>query len=158
MKIGIISDTHDNLPKITEAVGILNSYKIDFLIHCGDYVAPFSLIPLQKSQCDWIGVLGNNDGEKDGLRNKSEGRIKESPYFLTFSSIRIAVSHVFFDCDADIVAFGHTHQPLIQTLKKQGKKPAQLLINPGEVSGWLYGKSSLAIVDLETLVPEIIYF
>jgi hypothetical protein len=29
-------------------------------------------------------------------------------------------------------------------------------VNPGELSGWLYGKSTLAIADLSTLTAELI--
>ncbi len=151
MKIGIISDTHDNLVKIKKAVKILNEQNVNFLIHCGDYVAPFSIKPLQKINCQWCGVFGNNDGDRNALLKESEGRIYKPPYFLNFNSRKIAVVHEFKNCSADIVLFGHTHKPSID-------KGNKLLINPGETGGWLRGKSTLAILDLESLDTEVISF
>ena len=40
MKIGLISDTHDNLPLIRRAFGFLGGLEI--LLHAGDIVAPFA--------------------------------------------------------------------------------------------------------------------
>jgi hypothetical protein len=151
MKIGIISDTHDNLTKIKEAVNILNDKKVEFVFHCGDFIAPFSLEYLEKLNCDWLGVFGNNDGERDGLAKRSKGKIKEAPYLGEFFSKKIAITHIYKELDADVVLFGHTH-------KVEIKKERQLVINPGEVSGWLYGKSSLVLLDLDKLEPEVLYF
>ncbi|HCL90984.1 MAG TPA: YfcE family phosphodiesterase, partial [Candidatus Atribacteria bacterium] len=44
MKIGIISDTHDNLPKIKKAVGIFNREKVELVLHAGDFVSPFTFL------------------------------------------------------------------------------------------------------------------
>jgi len=151
MKIGVISDTHDNLIKIKEAVRILNEKKVEFVFHCGDFIAPFSLIPLEELNCDWRGVLGNNDGERGGLAKKSEGRIKNSPFFISLSSKRIVLTHIYQELEADIILFGHTHNPQI-------KKDKRLVVNPGEIGGWLTTKSSLVILDLESLESELIYF
>ncbi|HEO63806.1 MAG TPA: YfcE family phosphodiesterase, partial [Candidatus Omnitrophica bacterium] len=89
MRIGVISDTHDNLGKIEAAVRLFNKEKTDFVIHCGDYVAPFSLAPFSELKCDWAGVFGNCDGEKDGLRKKSDGKIKDAPLTLKFDDKKI---------------------------------------------------------------------
>ena len=152
MKIGIISDTHDHLDKIKEAVEIFNKYRVELVIHAGDFVAPFSLAPFKSLKCEWIGVLGNNDGEKKGLEIASQGRIKPvTPYFLEVDSRRIAVMHIFEDVSAPIIVCGHTHNLEIQ----RGEK---LIINPGEACGWLTGKSSLVILDSKDLKVEEVYF
>ena len=44
MLIGVMSDTHDNVPLIEKAVALFNDRKVGFVIHAGDYVAPFALI------------------------------------------------------------------------------------------------------------------
>ncbi|MCM8780547.1 MAG: metallophosphoesterase family protein, partial [Candidatus Omnitrophica bacterium] len=67
MRIGIISDTHDNLPKIDSAVEYFNRQRVGFVLHAGDFVAPFAVAKLKKLDCDWAGVFGNNDGEREGL-------------------------------------------------------------------------------------------
>ncbi|MEM7816397.1 MAG: metallophosphoesterase, partial [Candidatus Aenigmatarchaeota archaeon] len=138
--------------KIEKAIEILNSNNINFLIHCGDFIAPFSIIPFEKLNCDWVGVFGNNDGEKLGLKKASQERIKDPPYFLEIYSKRIAITHIISDLEADIICFGHTHSVEIK------KENSKLFINPGEVGGWLSKKSSLVILDLEKLEPKVIYF
>ncbi len=152
MKIGVVSDTHDNLFKIKEMVEILNLHRVKFVLHAGDFVAPFSLSPLEELHCEWKGVFGNNDGEKEGLIRRSGGRIKEKPLFLEMDSRRIVLTHEFKDYPADVLIFGHTHSVEV---RQDDKK---LILNPGEVCGWLTGKSSLAILDLKKLKPEVIYF
>ncbi len=148
-----MSDTHDNLPKIQKAVEIFNKSKVEFVIHAGDFVAPFSILPLQKLNCEWIGVLGNNDGEKEGLITKSQGRIKQGQVSLMLDNKKLIVIHdieKYNNEHTDIIIFGHTHKPEI---KKIGKS---LLINPGEASGWLSGKATIAIVELNSLNVNII--
>ncbi|MFH1768802.1 MAG: metallophosphoesterase [Candidatus Omnitrophota bacterium] len=151
MRVGVASDSHDHITKIKEMVQIIKKERVDFLLHGGDFIAPFALNPLDDLICDWLGVFGNNDGERTGLEKKSGGKIKTGPYFLELSSKRIALMHEFKPSDADVLIYGHTHNPSI-------RKDGQLIINPGEVCGWLTGKSSLAILDLSSLEAEIIYF
>lgn len=152
MRIGIISDTHDNLDKIEAAVELFNKEKTDLVIHCGDYIAPFSLKPLFGLNCDWAGVFGNCDGEKDGLRKKSDGKIKDAPLTLKFDNKKIIVVHSIQDYNrqnSDIVLFGHTHNPEII------RGEHALFINPGEASGWITGDSTVAILDTISLKVEI---
>jgi len=92
MRIGLISDTHDNLPLIKKAVRFFNDNKVDLILHAGDYIAPFSLNPLENLEADWEGVFGNNDGDKDLLTKKSSGRIKQPPLFFNLNSKKIFVS------------------------------------------------------------------
>jgi uncharacterized protein len=154
MRIGILSDTHDNLPKIEKAVKLFNQKKVDFVLHAGDFVAPFTIDKLGKLRCDWRGVFGNNDGEKKGLSAKAQGRIRRPPLRIRLGARRITVVHDrtildFAKENADLIIFGHSHNAEIT--KKRGK----LIVNPGECSGWLSGKSSVAIADTETLTAKI---
>lgn len=153
MKIGLIADTHDNMPKIGKAIEVFNKNKVDFVLHAGDYVAPFSLIPFSKLNCDWLGVFGNNDGEKKGLQNKSNNRIKKGPLSLLFDNKRVIIIHDltrFIREKADIVVFGHSHKPEI---KREG---GMIFINPGECSGWLFNRPTIGMLDLKTLETNII--
>lgn len=153
MKVGLISDTHDNLPKIEKAVEIFNKNKVEFVIHAGDFVAPFSILPLQRLNCNWIGVLGNNDGEKEGLITKSQGRIKPGQISLVLDNKKLIVIHnveKYTQEPADVVIFGHTHKAEIK------KDNNLLMVNPGEASGWLYGRSTVGILELDNLNVNII--
>ncbi|HTY45967.1 MAG TPA: metallophosphoesterase [Patescibacteria group bacterium] len=150
MKVGILSDTHDNLPQIEKAIALFNRQQVDLVLHAGDFVAPFAIAKFQELSCPWAGVFGNNDGEKKGLAAASEGRIQEGPLRTTLGGRKITVVHDIASInpqteEADLIVFGHTHRQA--ALKQQDK----LLINPGECGGWLSGKSTVAVVDLETM-------
>jgi putative phosphoesterase len=155
MRVGLISDTHDNLPKIEKAVKLFNQEKVDFVLHAGDFIAPFTIPILKKLQCDFCGVFGNNDGERAGLTKISEGKIKIDPQRLNLGNRSILLVHDLTKLDlekigAEIIIFGHTHKPEIKKL--DGK----LLINPGEACGWLTNKSTVALLDLVNLNNSLI--
>jgi len=142
MRIGILSDTHDNLPHIEKAVRLFNRRKVGFVVHAGDFVAPFTVGKLMKLSCEWRGVFGNNDGERKGLSEKSAGRIGILTHDLAAVDRTAA--------RADIIVFGHTHVPEIR------RERQALLVNPGECGGWLTGRSTVAVVDLDRLSAQII--
>jgi uncharacterized protein len=154
MILGILSDTHDNLPKIVKAIEFFNRKKAGFVLHAGDFVAPFTVDKFSKLNCDWLGVFGNNDGEKKGLAEKSQGRIRKAPLRLCLACRKITLVHDQNTVDftkerADLIVYGHSHKAEVAV--KNGK----LVVNPGECSGWLWGKSSVALVNTETLTAKI---
>src|SRR5438874_12477107 len=60
MKIGILSDTHDNIPAITTALAEFEARDVELLIHCGDIQSPetvrqFTAFPTHFvfGNCDW---------------------------------------------------------------------------------------------------------
>ena len=157
MRIGIISDTHDNVPMIKKAVAIFNERETDLVIHAGDYIAPFAIIPLGGLECQYIGVFGNNDGEKLGLNRISQGKIKTAPHHVELGGKKILVLHEQGELAAliksqvyDVIIYGHTHEPVIE---KQGKT---LVINPGECGGWLKGRNTIALADLDEMTAELV--
>jgi len=166
MKLGVISDSHDNLENIEKAVKILNKEKIDFLIHCGDYIAPFVVrafngLDDKIKNGNMIGVFGNNDGELLGLI-KILGKICDIRGFeaiLELGGKKIYMAHgpnpltiksLAKSNEFDIIASGHTHQSKIEKIGKT------LVLNPGELCGYLSGKSTLIIVDLKVLNAQLI--
>ncbi len=68
MKIGAISDTHDNVPMIREVIRRLNALGGELVLHAGDYVSPFTARPYSELRATMIGVYGNDcaEGEKLG--------------------------------------------------------------------------------------------
>ena len=70
MIIGVFSDSHDNIEKIKKAVSFFNDRKVDLVIHAGDFIAPFSIAPMEELNCQLVCVFGNNDGERIGLYNR----------------------------------------------------------------------------------------
>ena len=154
MKIGLLSDSHDNLPKIEKAVRFFNKNKVDFVLHAGDFIAPFVVTRLKHLASDWCGVFGNNDGERKGLSHISEGKIKVGPVRMKLDNKNITLAHDINQISAltepaDVIVFGHTHKAQIS------KQDNKLLINPGECAGWLTNKSTVALVDLVNLSAKI---
>ena len=155
MRIGLMADSHDHLPRMRQAIEVFNRRRTDFVIHAGDFVAPFALAPLEELRCDWRGVYGNNDGERTGLDRRSKGRIVAGPLRLELEGRRLTVIHILEELDlpreeGDVVIFGHTHQAEV---RREGNL---LLVNPGETYGWLNGRATAALLDLPTLQVELI--
>ena len=59
MLIGVISDTHDNLPIIEKAIKKLNEENVALVLHAGDYVSPFVIPKFKALNAKLIGVFGN---------------------------------------------------------------------------------------------------
>ena len=105
-----------------------------------------------------VGVFGNNDGERIVVAKRFEaigGEVHPNLASTTLGDRTIAVMHypelailIAKSCDYDIVVYGHTHKIDIQ-------KEQSLLLNPGETGGWTTGKSTVAVVDIDTLEAKI---
>jgi putative phosphoesterase len=67
MNVGIISDTHDNVPAIQDAMDVFEDRGVETVVHCGDFVAPPAVRHLEREGIDVHAVRGNNDGEREGL-------------------------------------------------------------------------------------------
>jgi predicted phosphodiesterase len=65
MKIGILSDTHDQLERTSEAVSALIRAGAEILIHCGDITEP--AIVLECAGLPTTYIFGNNDNDHDKL-------------------------------------------------------------------------------------------
>lgn len=155
MKVGLLSDTHDNMTKIEKSVELLNEKGVEFVIHCGDIVSPFAAVPLKKLKCDFIGVFGNNDGDLLMINKVTDNKFYKAPKKIEFDNKSIILFHepfIFEDIDESIefVFYGHTHK---KYLKKKGQ---QLIVNPGTVSGYLTGESTLSIVNLSTKTVDFL--
>ncbi len=157
MRVGILSDSHDNLQYLKKAVEVFREREVNLIIHAGDYVAPFSVGVLMRQEVPWIGVFGNNDGEILGLHQKSEGRIKGHYLEWEEGGYRIWVSHyyhvslqAFLNGSFHLSIYGHTHEADIREEK------GAFLVNPGETAGVLSGKSTIALVELDRKLAKLV--
>lgn len=157
MLIGVLADTHDNMHQIRKAVDLFNGRVAGHVIHAGDFVSPFTFRVLKDLSCDFTGIFGNNDGDRLLLKKRSEGRVYRQPHMLELAGKRIVVVHEHHVVEAladsghyDLVIYGHTHEP---DVRMKGKT---LVVNPGETGAWLYGKSTVALVDLAEMKAEIV--
>jgi hypothetical protein len=157
MKIGVFSDSHDNTPMIKKAVELFNNEGVALVIHAGDFVAPFAVSAMSGLKCRVVAVFGNNDGERVGVAKRFEaiGEVHPNLASVEIGGRKIAVVHypelaepIAKSGEYDIVVYGHTHEIDV-------RKEKSLILNPGETGGWLNGKCTAAIVDLESLAVEI---
>jgi putative phosphoesterase len=133
---------------VRSAVGRLADEEVAHVLHAGDYVSPFVLKEVLKCPGDFVGVFGNNDRDKVLLSKVSAGRIHPGPYELRLPDHRILILHEPYVLEAiaasglyDLVIFGHTHEAVVE------RKGRTLVVNPGELGGWLYGRATFAIYE-----------
>ncbi len=125
MLIGIVSDTHDDSAAVEAAVSLFEREGVDAVVHCGDFVAPFSVTPFD-ADFAFHAVRGNNDGEWAVESTVEEfGTYHGEAAALSFGggdgagdAVDVAVTHgtsdlvvdALVDCgDYDYVLHGHTH-------------------------------------------------
>lgn len=154
MKIGIISDSHDNIWRLDNAIETLRN--TDVVLHCGDLIAPFIIKRLKAGLGDRPVhiVWGNNDGDKRLLTQFAQeaGTIKihGDIAILELGGKRVVVNHypevgraLAESGGYDLVCYGHDHT------KYEERIGETLLVNPGEIMG-MNGTSTLAIYDTES--------
>lgn len=172
MKIGIISDTHDNVKNILKAVEYLNKQQVDLIYHAGDWVAPFVFEFLfweAKPEAPVKGVFGNNEGDRFRTLqriNKHKLPIKLEAYTLKdeIDGKKVILYHgqdsqitesLINDKQYDLVVTGHTHDPLV---KASGER---LHVNPGAVCDASNSKlttPTLAVYDTKLNQAKIVEF
>jgi putative phosphoesterase len=162
MLIGLMSDSHDNLPMVDKAVEFFNKNNVESVLHAGDFVAGFVVPHLARLNCNLIGVFGNNDGDHELLQKRfSETKncqIHDDFASVSIEGFRIALLHgntALIDSLVasgyfDAVVHGHSH---VAGIEQHGKT---LSINPGELCGYLSGKPTVAILDTATRQAKII--
>ncbi len=157
--IGIMSDSHDHLEAIRAAVEVFNQAKVDLVVHAGDLIAPFTSKEFDKLQAPLEAIFGNNDGERRGLRAAyAELCTLEDFKELEVDGRKIAVIHGTTEAlvDAliesgkyDLVIRGHTHR--MQVVKGQ-----TMIINPGEICGYVSGVKTVILLDTNDLSWETV--
>ncbi len=156
MIVGLISDTHDRLPLIDKAVKRLNEENAELVLHAGDYVAPFVAAHFKPLKAKLIGVFGNNDGDKVLLSKKfSEmgAEIRGKFAYINADGLKIALMHgdetdlfrSLIELEShDVIVNGHNH------VAKTYRKGKTVVINPGEVCGYLSGQPTISILYTDT--------
>ncbi len=149
MKIGIVSDSHDNIEAIKLAVELLNREGVDLTIHLGDIVSPFCFDYFNKLKSQFLGVFGNNDGEVLFLKEKSEGKLFKPPHEVVLDGKEFLLLHEPFGINKvskeyDYILYGHLHEIDLRQTERG------YIINPGELCGYLTGKRTLVILDTKT--------
>jgi hypothetical protein len=160
MKIAILSDIHDQIPKLRSALALVRDRGAETLICCGDLCSPFIAKELGQGFSGPIHVVfGNNDGDRVRIVSNAakfpnlqfHGEYVE----LELAGRKFAVQHFDHLGQAlargqqfDVVCFGHNHRFEIVAVGRT------LSINPGEVYGGLTGQSTFAVYDTRTGTAE----
>jgi putative phosphoesterase len=160
MQIGIVSDTHDNYRAAERAAEAFADRGIETVLHCGDFVAPPLLSAFDGHDFAFHGVLGNNDGELDGLERTIDGMGNGSQLHgryatFEFDGTRVHVLHGdqgMAEVDAraesgeyDYVCYGHFH------VAEQRDVDGTTVLNPGAHFPTVPDENrSVAVLDTET--------
>ena len=172
MKIGIISDTHDQIDNIHKAIDLFNKEKVYLVYHLGDWCAPFSMMLFENLNCHLKSVFGNNDADifkhlkfkPDNVNffdNFYVDEIEGKKICLIHGDPETLVEDIFDSKKYDLLLRGHNHKAEIKRNEKT------LMINPGNLlgdismndkdplfNGWT--EPSVAIYDFEKDEARII--
>lgn len=169
MIIGVMSDSHDNLDAVAKALEVFRKGGVEAIIHLGDVISPFTLMKILEYPGKIMVVLGNNDGDAITLKelaSKAGATLKREVHQIEVSGKRFFLMHGFGDAEQtkavaeamaltgryDVVLYGHTHKVDMRQIGKT------LVLNPGEVCGYLTNRRTVAILNTETLEYNIVEF
>ncbi|MGD8278656.1 MAG: metallophosphoesterase family protein [Gemmatimonadota bacterium] len=150
MRIGLISDTHGQLRN-----AVLEHFEgVDLILHAGDVGEP-DIIAALEAVAPVEAVFGNTDGFRtrsllrDTIVHEAGGRILVVVHGDRFGAPTPARLHAEWP-DADVVVFGHTHRPTLETIG------STLFVNPGAAGPARHDiRPSVAILSLDEGAPDV---
>ncbi len=151
MKIGILSDTHDQVARTAAAVALLVDAGAEAFIHCGDITVPQVVYELDVRPSYF--VFGNCDDDLPGLRQAIAtlgGTCLEHGGLIELGGRRLAVTHGHLErelqrleaLEPHYLLSGHTH------CADDSRRGPTRWINPGALhraKPW-----TVALLDLES--------
>jgi len=153
VKVGVLSDTHDDAANLKLALDAYRQLRIDQLIHCGDMIGPEIVGQLKGFRI--IYVEGNMDHESGEIYRRLREIDPHSVVMPTFegeiAGVSIAVTHgddpaelkrVIRSGIHQFVFTGHTHRRRDETIG-----PTRIF-NPGALGGLQFESRSYSVVDL----------
>jgi hypothetical protein len=152
MVIAVLSDVHDNIWNLADALRQVRVAGAEVLLFCGDFCAPFTLTQMGQGFFGPVHcVLGNNDGDPRLLLHNAlaAGNVTLHGQYaeLTLDGRRVAVNHypdiaqrLAESGQFDLVCYGHNHLARVEQVG------ATVLANPGEVMG-RFGAPTFGLYD-----------
>lgn len=162
MRIGVVSDTHNNLKNVAKIVELFNEAQVERVIHTGDITQAKTIDIFAHLEAPMYGVYGNNDQERDTLEAAIERHgfdFCEPPFTVTWAEREIIVVHDPLEFDGhlhdghNLALHGHTH---LHRLERWGTQTT--IFNPGECAGHMTGYNAIGVVDLVSLQTELLRF
>ncbi len=160
MQIAVFADTHDHLDHIRRVVEYCNASSCELVLFAGDLVSTFVIPALRRLDAPFIGCFGDNEGNKVGIHGGMSiiGTMGEPPLGVRLADgTRILLTHQKELLSgglvegADVIVFSHTHKPLVAH-----DEAGRLWLNPGEASGWTYGRPTMAFLDSTSRQARIV--
>ncbi|TNF91489.1 MAG: metallophosphoesterase [Gammaproteobacteria bacterium] len=161
MKIAVVSDSHDDRARFRQATLQAKENGAEAILHCGDIVAPSTLMESKAAGLPVHAIHGNNTGDLVMMSHVTNRPDSHLNYYgqdaeLELHSRKIFLVHYPHYARAmartgeyDIVCYGHDHHYHEEWLANMtGNKT--LLLNPGSVAG-LDGPASFMMLDLDTM-------
>jgi len=161
MRVGVLSDSHDNLTMIRKAVEVFAKNSVEALIHAGDFCSPFVFAefkPLADKGIKMEAVFGNNDGDRALLVRRAGDfcAFSDAARILSLDGRKIVVMHYpdlaedLFRLGAyDLVVYGHNHKARLEGETRK-------LLNPGTCAGYLADAATVALLDTATMAVEMV--
>ncbi len=155
MKIGILSDTHNNTAYLQKALDVFQQNRVEQLIHCGDMTTLDTAAWLDTYPT--IYVFGNGDYASGAIRERfvinSDFGFGGLIYRGEIEGVRIAATHghiagsvedLASSGEFDYVFCGHSHRRRNEMIR------ATSVINPGALGGLRREERSICIFDLSS--------
>jgi putative phosphoesterase len=160
VRVGVVSDTHDNLRNVARIVALLNGVGVDRVVHTGDITQVKTLEVLAGLAAPLYGVWGNNDQPRRVLEAACMDLgfdFADSGREFGWSRRKILVVHDPREIRKrlnghHLVLHGHDHRRRVEL------RAGSLIVNPGECAGHLQGHNAVAVVDLVSLEAEVLLF
>jgi uncharacterized protein len=161
VKIGILSDTHNNVENLEKALTRLREEDVSVLIHCGDFTDPHLARLVHGFRV--LAVFGNGDYASGEIRANLLALHPASSASLVYTGeiegVRLAVTHGHLPGKTDelvrsgqyaYVFVGHSHRHLDQPTG------STRLINPGALGGMRREPRQFCLLDLVTAQAQFI--
>lgn len=161
MKIGVLSDTHDNLSNLTY---VLNTYRdrgITTLIHCGDLTNLDMVSHFEGFRV--IYTMGNMDVVTGAIKKRLEKMRDDNFAGMVFKGkldgVDVAATHSHVDGKVmelvrekryEWIFHGHTHE------KRDEMVRGARIVNPGALGGLGREPRTFCIVDLDAEEVEFL--
>jgi hypothetical protein len=153
MKLGILSDTHNNDTDLQRALAIFRQQGVERLIFCGDVTSPDMIAHFKGWAVHF--VYGNVDEDRASLAHEVKHRLADSTIGMSWSGeikgVRLAATHGHEEMLLedliqgglyDFVFRGHSHTRL------DSVEGSTRVINPGALGGKRTETCSVCIVEL----------
>jgi len=155
MKIGVLSDTHDNLTNLITAFDTFRRIGIVTVIHCGDLSSLEMVSHFEGFRV--IYTIGNMDAASGAIVKRFQKLNEENFAGIVFKGVlggvRLAVAHshnkgmianLLKQNHYKWIFHGHTHEKRNELIR------GTRIVNPGALGGMGREPRSFCVVDLDT--------